>query len=153
VDDLVEDIGYSAASPGDLAAVKALLDRCDLPSEDLRPGHLEHFVLCWLGERVVGTIGLEPLGHVALLRSFAVEPDLRRRRLGHELWARVREHALACGIGRLYLLTTTAEALFRRWNFRRIAREQAPEIVRSTIEFSSMCPSTATVMEMELAGT
>jgi amino-acid N-acetyltransferase len=65
----MEDISYSPASPGDLPSVRELLARCDLPAEDLRPSHLDHFVLCRDGGRLVGTVGLEPLGEVALLRS------------------------------------------------------------------------------------
>jgi amino-acid N-acetyltransferase len=150
VEDLVEDIAYAHASPDDLPAVRALLQGCGLPTEDLRPGNLEHFVVCRLGERVIGTVGLEPLGEVALLRSLAVAQELRGRRLGHVLWARARDHALARGIRRLYLLTTTAESLFARWGFHRIPRDEVADVVRNTTEYSTMCPSTAAVMAMDL---
>jgi len=146
----MQDLRYAPASPDDLPAVKELLERCGLPTADLTPTHLEHFILSRLGGRIVGTVGLELLGQVALFRSLAVEASLRGRRVGHELWARARDHAAASGIRRLYLLTTTAEALFGRWGFHRVARDQVPEIVRATSEFSGMCPSTAVVMTGEL---
>jgi amino-acid N-acetyltransferase len=147
----MEDISYSLASPGDLPSVRELLARCDLPAEDLRPSHFDNFVVCRDGGRLVGTVGLEPLGEVGLLRSLAVAPEFRGRRLGHELWARAREHALSRGIGRLYLLTTTAEGLFRRWGFQHVPRDQVADVVRNTTEYSTMCPSTAAVMAMDLA--
>jgi amino-acid N-acetyltransferase len=99
----------------------------------------------------VGSVGLELLGDVGLLRSLAVAPQLRGRRLGHELWARSRERARARGIKRLYLLTTTAEPLFASWGFQRIPRDQAAPAIRSTTEFTAMCPSTAAMMALDLA--
>src|SRR4029077_19698228 len=153
-EDFMEDITYSAASAADLPALRSLLEACDLPSEDLTAEHLEHFILCRAGAtgaRIVGSVGLELFGDVGLLRSLAVATELRGRRLGHELWARSRERARASGIERLYLLTTTAERLFARWGFQRIPRDQAAPAVRSTTEFTTMCPSTAAVMVLELA--
>ena len=44
---------------------------------------------------------------------------------------------------RLYLLTTTAESLFRKWGFRRAPRNTVPEGIRATVEFSSLCTATA----------
>jgi hypothetical protein len=42
----MEDIAYSPATPADLPAVRGLLERCGLPTEDLRPDHLERFFVC-----------------------------------------------------------------------------------------------------------
>jgi amino-acid N-acetyltransferase len=49
------------------------------------------------------------------------------------------------------LLTTTAEGLFTRWGFHRVAQDQVADVLRSTTEYSTMCPSTAAVMAMDLA--
>ncbi len=146
----MEDINYWPASPDDLAGVRELLARCELPTDDLKPGHLEHFILCRSGGVLVGTVGLELLGEVALLRSLAVAPELRGRRIAHELWARVRAHVSAGGIRRLYLLTTSAEGLFSRWGFHRVSRDDVAQVVRNTTEYSVMCPSTAVVMAVDL---
>lgn len=148
--DRTQDIGYRTGLAEDLPAVRALLGECALPSDDLRPAHLEHFVIGRVDQRIVGTVGLEPLGEVALLRSLAVAASHRGRRVGHGLWARAREQAFARGIERLYLLTTTAEALFIRWGFHRIPRDQVAAAVQSTAEFRGMCPSTAIAMTIEL---
>ena len=37
----MEDIAYGPATPADLPAVRDLLERCGLPTEDLRPAYLE----------------------------------------------------------------------------------------------------------------
>jgi N-acetylglutamate synthase-like GNAT family acetyltransferase len=149
----MEDITYGPASPDDLPAVKALLERCELPTEDLRPDQLAHFVVCRAQGGLVGAVGLEVLGGVGLLRSLAVAPEVRGRGLAHDLWARVRAEARRRDVRRLYLLTTTAAPLFSKWGFRSVTRDSVPEVVRATPEYSLLCPSTATVMTMDLGAT
>jgi amino-acid N-acetyltransferase len=146
----LEDLVFSPAAPPDLPDIVALLERCGLPTQDLGAAHLQHFIVCRAGARLAGTVGLEPLGDVALLRSLAVAPEQRGRRIACELWQRARDHALQRGVARLYLLTTTAEALFARWGFRRVPRDHAPGAVRGTAEWSRLCPDTAAVMTADL---
>jgi amino-acid N-acetyltransferase len=146
-----EETKFSKATPGDLHAVRTLLRSCDLPIDDLTPDHLEHFVLCHVRDRLVGSVGLEAVsGEAALLRSLAVASGERARGLGRELWTRARQHAGALAVKRLYLLTTTAESLFRKWGFRRVPRDVAPEGIRATAEFNSLCPATAVVMVLDI---
>ena len=144
------NLSYVQGTAGDLPDVRALLVLCGLPFDDLSADHLEHFVLCRSEERLVGTIGLEPLGEVALLRSLAVTPNLRGRGVGHGLWERACVRAREGGIRQLFLLTTTADALFVRWGFRFVSREDVPHPIQQTSEYRSGCPSTAAVMRAEL---
>ena len=147
----MEDLRFSPATGADLGALQRLLGQCELPAEDLTPAHLAGFILGREDDRLVGSVGLEPLGgDVALLRSLAVAPDRRGRGLGRALWERAQELARARGFARLYLLTTTAEALFAAWGFRRLQREQAPRAVQTTSQFSAMCPTSAAVMVLDL---
>ena len=147
----MDETTFAFATPADLGAVRALLDRCGLPTEDLEAKHLEQFLVCRLGGQLAGAIGLEVLGSLGLLRSLAVAPEFRGRRLGHALWTRLSDEARRRGIGRLYLLTTTADGLFSGWGFRRVGRDVVPDAVRATAEYSALCPSTATVMMMDLS--
>ena len=50
----------------------------------------------------------------------------------------------------LYLLTTTAERYFPKFGFERIERAEVPLSVQTSIEFTSACPSSATVMRKQL---
>lgn len=149
----MEDITYGRATPAHPPAVRNLLERCGLPIADLKPKHLEHFLVCRTQGGLVGAVGLELLGNIGLLRSLAVAPEFRGRRLAHELWARIHADARSRDIQQLYLLTTTAAPLFARWGFRSVARDVVPEAVRATPEYSALCPSTATVMAKDLAQT
>jgi amino-acid N-acetyltransferase len=146
----MNDLSFVPAEPSDLPAVVALLDRCGLPTADVGAARLESFTLCKNGETLLGTVGLELLGELALLRSLAVAPEARGRRLGHALWERARAAAASRGVTALYLLTSTAAPLFARWGFRPLGRDAAPEVVRGTAEFSALCPSSAVLMTMTL---
>ena len=50
----------------------------------------------------------------------------------------------------LYLLTTTAEQFFPKFGFERIARADVPATVQASVEFTSACPTSATVMRKTL---
>ena len=50
----------------------------------------------------------------------------------------------------LYLLTTTAEAYFPRFGFERIERDEVPAGVQASVEFTSVCPASATAMRKPL---
>ena len=148
---VMEDVTFEPATDADLAAIRALLRRCELPIDDVGPAPLEHFVVCRTGGRLAGTVGLELMGEVGLLRSLAVAPEVRRKGLGHALWARGCADAARAGVRHLYLLTTTASDLFARWGFQPVGREAVPPAIQATAEYSSLCPSTAVVMAMDLA--
>ena len=139
-----------AAGPGDLPAVKELLDRSGLPSSDLTAEKLRHFLVARAGGGIVGVIGVEPLGEEGLLRSAAVAAAQRGQGLGGELVAALERRARELAIRRLYLLTTTAETFFRGRGYRRAAREEAPAAVQATTEFRELCASTSVCMVKDL---
>ena len=138
------------ATPTDLAAIEQLLVASGLPLDGVREA-LAGFVVAETGDEVVGVAGLEVCCDEALLRSVAVAPEWRSRGLGCALVTRVISDAETRGIRALYLFTTTAERYFPSFGFRRISREEVPASVRGTVEFSSACPASATVMCRECA--
>jgi amino-acid N-acetyltransferase len=66
--------------------------------------------------------------------------------VGRQLVEAALRMATDRSISALYLLTTTADDYFSRFGFERIERHQVPLSVQSSIEFTSVCPSSATVM-------
>ncbi|CAG0968732.1 partial amino-acid N-acetyltransferase, partial [Anaerolineae bacterium] len=54
------------------------------------------------------------------------------------------------GVKSLYLLTMTAEAFFLRRGYARLLRENAPEAIRNTKEFSGICPLSSAFMVKNL---
>jgi len=117
-----------------------LLDRAGLPSSDLTDAHLEHFFYAGPREAPIGIVGVQLFGRDALLRSLVVTDTHRSRGLGQRLVQCAEQHALAEGVTTLFLLTTTAEAFFRARGYVLTSRDDAPAAIRSTSEFSSLCP-------------
>lgn len=134
-------------------SVKAVLNNSALPTSDITLRHLRHFVGCWAGRRLVGVVGLEPYGKVALLRSLAVRPQYRDLGLGRLLVASIEEHAHHLHVDCLSLLTTTAEKFFMRCDYEIIVRASAPAIIRATTQFRELCPANSVCMMKRLGKT
>ena len=130
-------------------AVKALLESADLPSADL-PEDLEHFVGCGNPASPDGVVGLEIFGDLALLRSLVVSTSNRGAGLGKRLVTIAEEYAREKEVKTIYLLTETAERFFESLGYRSADRESAPASIRSTQEFSALCPDSAAFMVKEL---
>jgi amino-acid N-acetyltransferase len=134
-----------------LAVAIALLRAADLPSEDLTDSHLEHFFMAGVPESGVGLVGLELFGRHALLRSLVVDRQVRSTGLGSRLLEHAEAHARAHGAESIYLLTTTAESFFGNRGYARTERSTAPESIRGTREFASLCPASAAFMVKHLS--
>ena len=145
-------VGFSVehAQEGDLVAIRSLLEGARLPVNDVgRAGQL--FLVARSADGVIGCVGLEPYSGAGLLRSLVLTPAHRGQGMSLALYERAATEARSLGVRELYLLTTTAEALFSRWGFRRTVREQVPAAVRESPEFASLCPATAACMVLTLA--
>jgi N-acetylglutamate synthase-like GNAT family acetyltransferase/protein-tyrosine-phosphatase len=139
------DVEIAPATPRDAAAIVRLLESCGLPTADVTR-HLAHFLVARLDGEVAGVSGLEPDGGYGLLRSLAVDPAHRGRGLARALCSRIEARAAELGVRTLYLLTTTAEEFFAASGFAAVRRASVPDAIRSTLEFSSLCPDSAVVM-------
>ena len=133
-----------------VVAAKEILGLAQLPTGDLTPDHMEHFFGAWSGATLVGVVGIEPYGTMALLRSLAVVATQRGSGVGSALLGQAEQYAAEKGIGSIFLLTTTAPAYFEKRGYCAISRETVPEAIRSTKEFASLCPSSAVLMVKHL---
>lgn len=141
------NVVYQRAGPADEPEIIQLLRSCGLPTEDLAAG-LPHFFVAKSGGALIGCVGLELFGSSALFRSLAVNPSWRGRGLSGELWQLARREAIEAGVENIFLLTTTAEALFTKWGFVRTSRDTAPLRIQKSREFASLCPSSAAFMRI-----
>jgi amino-acid N-acetyltransferase len=129
-----------------LAEVRQLLSACELPTADISPSSSLLFFGAYSAGELVGVIGLEIHGQVALLRSLAVSPSSRRQGLGRMLVAHAETQAASRGVETLYLLTTSAESYFFRLGYTPARREDAPAPIKDTTQFRGLCPSSAILM-------
>jgi amino-acid N-acetyltransferase len=142
-------IDISAAGPGDYAAVRDLLRANDLPLEGLAD-HLAHAFVARADGRIVGAAALEIYEGGGLLRSVVVDAAERGSGLARRLVDATLALARARQLPAVYLLTTTAADYFPKLGFVQVTREDVPASVRQSIEFTSACPASATVMARTL---
>ena len=137
------------ARPDDLADLLRLLEQNLLPIDGLGD-HLATALVARKNGQLVGSAALEIYPDGALLRSVAVAPALHGLGLGRELTEAAIRLALERRAPAIYLLTTTAGQFFPKFGFEPISRAEVPAAVRASVEFTSACPSTATVMRRAL---
>lgn len=142
-------IEYKTAHSNDIIHVQELLNKCQLPYEDIFTSKV-FLILALVNGQVVGCIGIEKKDSNGLLRSFAVHEKFRRLGVGNELLKRLVDDARKENIKALHLLTTTAERYFSKKGFVTSARNEAPQVIKNSTEFSTLCPSSSTYMSLEI---
>lgn len=134
-----------ALLPAELPAVRALLAASDLPTDDIDDPSIS-LVGAFDDDALIGVVGLQACGGVGLLRSLAVAPSHRDRGMAGSLCERVFEMAGERAMESLWLLTTSAKDYFTRHGFEAVPRDEAAEAIRTTAQFTALCPSSAHVM-------
>jgi amino-acid N-acetyltransferase len=146
---MIMDTRIEPARAEDRDAVLRLLEENRLPIEGLAD-HLATTLVARREGHIVGSAALELYQDGALLRSVAVAPHVRGQGLGLELTEAAIRLARDRRTPALFLLTTTAEHFFPKFGFERIDRADVPASVQRSVEFTSACPSSATVMRKRL---
>lgn len=143
-----------AAGEEDWPVIQRLLADAGLPSDDLAAGQAGNFLVAVDPDApppgIAGAIGLEGFGRVGLLRSLAVDPAHRGNGIGTELVTALEQRAGNAGLTELWLLTVDAEVFFWKLDYRIVDRDTAPDAIRRTPEFSTLCPASAHLMHKPL---
>jgi amino-acid N-acetyltransferase len=145
-----ENITIAAAKQEELHDVYSLLDECELPKEGLEP-HLATTIVARNVNEIVGCSALELYQEFALLRSVAVKTSFRGKGLGMRLSKAALDLATGNHVRSVYLLTETAATLFSKIGFTIIPRSEVPRKVQQSVEFTTLCPETATAMSITLS--
>jgi len=95
---------------------------------------------------------IEGEGADRLLRSVVVPASRRGTGAGTRLVDLLVRQAAESGAEHMWLLTTTAADFFVRMGWTIVPRDAAPAVIRASDQFTSLCPSTATLMMRDLAG-
>jgi arsenate reductase len=149
-DNLPEGIALGPPTEAERAAVEGLIRASGLPTQVVRDRYPQAYVVARRGGEVVGVAALETYDQSGLLRSVAVAPGERGRGTGIALIADRLAAAWAGGLASVYLLTTTAAPLFRRFGFVDADRAAAPAALATSPEFAALCPASATCMRLDL---
>jgi amino-acid N-acetyltransferase len=135
------------ASQNGFSAAIALLKKNNLPTEDLDPG--KQLFVVEEGDNVVATVAVEYNYNDALLRSLSVSEEKRKSGIGAELVEFIEGYVQKQGVQRIYLLTTTAADFFSKRGYTIIDRNNIPEFIKNTKEYSTICSSSSTLMKKE----
>lgn len=130
-----------------------VLSDCGLPTADISPAAPPLFFGVSESGLLIAIVGLQLFGSVGLLRSLAVLPAYRGKKIATELVAFAEEYALAHDTKELFLLTATADAFFSRLGYRAAPRSAAPDAIRSTSQYSGLCPASSAFLSKRLSRT
>ena len=147
---MTTDATLSPLREEDLDRVERLLGANGLPTSGVRE-QSGNFLVLSSADELLGTVGLEPSGRVALLRSLCVAEAYRGRGFARSLCHAIEELALTLGVEQLYLLTTSAPKFFERAGFAEVPRADAPFEIRATEQFQTLCPASAQCMHKGLS--
>ena len=131
--------------------VAVLLAESALPVADVSVSSSLQFFGIRNGGALVAVVGLEHYPPFGLLRSLAVRPTFRKRGLARELISFAESWSAAQGVESLFLLTTTADHFFLGLGYSLASRDKAPSSIRTTTQFSSLCPASSTFLHKRVA--
>jgi len=133
----------------DDAGFRAALAQAGLPIDDLDAARPACFALVDdAGPIAYG--GIAGTGTDRLLRSIVVPDMARRAGIGSRIVALLEAEARRGGADRLWLLTDEAAGFFARMGWRPADRATAPDAIRGSRQFASICPASATLMVRDL---
>lgn len=96
--------------------------------------------------------GFALLGSHALLRSIVAPSSIRGTGEGRRMVEALCQGAAVRGAATAWLLTTGAADLFSSCGFEEASRDVAPIVIRTTKQFSGICPGSASLMHRGLVG-
>ncbi len=133
----------------EIALATTLLEQASLVTADLSE-KVQLYGLFNKDGKLLALGGLEVFDRVGLLRSVCVAEQKRHAGLGKEVVQRLEHISRDSEIEELFLLTTTAKDFFSKLHYELYDRENVPSSIKSTPEFSSLCPSSASLMHKKL---
>jgi len=134
---------FSGVRPGEETDVFGLITDAGLSTQDLDQAKLVHFIVARTGDTIIGTVGLEPAGEEALLRSLAVAENYRKQTIATRLVTAIEKYSRSHGITAMYVLTLDAADFFLKQGYRPTDRQAASAELQATEEFRTLCPATA----------
>ena len=143
-------------TPDDAGFIAALED-VGMPTTDLASSGGVYFALFNEHAQAVGYCGYETLEEggeegIAFIRSCVVPEAGRGKGAGRAMMDALMDRLSDAGLSDLYLLTMDADPFFERFGFKIISRDDAPDAVRATSQFSLEICNGAVLMRRRPGG-
>lgn len=129
-----------------LEELKEFLKHQHLPFHDIIPTNNLFIVYRDASNTIIASGGLEYYNNSVLLRSLAVAPSQRGKHIGNYVVDDLLHNVRKAGIQSVFLLTETARDFFLKKGFSVVSRDQVPEAIKQSTEFSHVCPASAVCM-------
>lgn len=140
-----------AAQAADYAEVLTQLKQAGLPNDGVQENFANFLVARDAEDDLVGCVGVEYHGDLALLRSLAVSAAARGKGLGRELVLEVLSVARAKQMREVVLLTASAESFFAGWfGFEKIERGAYDDKLFASLEWHLTQCAMAVCMRLPL---
>lgn len=143
------DFKFRRAQASDVSVIEALLADAGLPIQDISK-KLDSLWVATQVDLLVGVGGLEVYQPDGLIRSIATTERFRGKGFGKRITEHLLDQARSEKIETVFLLTLTAAGFFRKLGFERVPREEVPDAIQRTTEFSELCPRSAVCMKLRL---
>lgn len=144
-----DGIQFQSAFPTDWNEIRNLLTANRLPVQGAL-NHLSNFVVATENGRVVGAIGLEVYGDIGLLRSLVVASHMRGKSIAKRLIKHMIAQSRSRQLSALYLITGSADPLFERYGFEKMARADMPTKLYVSMELQGPSSTASTGMRLIL---
>jgi amino-acid N-acetyltransferase len=141
------EIAIVGATAADVPFIKELLTANALPVDGV-DDHWKTFIVARDGGAVVACGGAEAYQFAALIRSVAVADSHRSRGIGRRIVRQLVDRLASRGLREFYLLTTSADAYFRKRGFKPIDRDEVHPQLLASHEFQGACPDSAVCMRL-----
>lgn len=135
------------AIEADKAYIFSLLERTGLTTTGIED--VTSFRICQKDGKTAGCFGIVHSGDGAMLRSFAVEPEMQGTGIGSFMAVQSMKYAIENEIMPMYLLTNTADKFFAKFGFVEITREDIPKILMDSTALGEYCPCSSVCMKAE----
>lgn len=132
-----------------LPEITKILKEENLVYQDMGTENIDFF-LAHEKSLFIGIIGLEKYKGIGLLRSLVVKMEHRNKGYGAKICKELMNYAKKNEISELFLLTCTAKNFFEKIGFEIVERDNVPDLIKNTQEFSNLCPSTAVCIHINL---
>lgn len=142
-------LAFNKADPADIVFAQKLLADNNLPYQDIEDKNVKIFILK-NDNTPIGIIGLEVYHKIALLRSMVIEKMYKNQGYGKYLFNKIVDYCKDKKVSELYLLTCSADRYFEKLGFEQILRNNLPEEIKQTKQFSQLCPCSAICMMLNL---
>ncbi|RXJ02712.1 hypothetical protein DS745_05205 [Anaerobacillus alkaliphilus] len=136
------------ATEKDLLPIQHLLAKANLSERGIEQNIDNFLVVEDPDKKVIGTVGIEPIGKDGLLRSLVMASESWNAKVGLDFIELAVSYGKQKGYEKLYLLTNSSLPFFEYIGFRILEEQDVPGHLKDTEHFAQYVEGVTKVMEL-----